>query len=112
MGRDFVRASGLPLPFDAAWADSSLAGHMAQPDRLALVLELEGCTCGMLCAAQVQSPLAPIRVASELVFWIDQPARGPWAKPMIQAYEAWAKEQGCSLVSLATVGMGAGNASW
>jgi GNAT superfamily N-acetyltransferase len=104
MGRDFVRASGLPLPFDAAWADHSLAGHMAQPDRLAMVLELNGAPRGMLCAAQVQSPLAPVRVASELVFWIDPPARGRWALQMIRAYEAWAKEQGCALVSLATVG--------
>lgn len=104
MGRDFLRASGLPLPFDAAWADASLVGHMAQPDRLALVLELAGRARGMLCAAQVQSPLAPVRVASELVFWIDPDARGRWALAMIRAYEAWAREQGCAVASLATVG--------
>ena len=62
MGRDFVRHSGLSLPFDAAWADRSLAGHMEHSDRLALVLELRGAVRGMLCAAQVQSPLAPVRV--------------------------------------------------
>ena len=104
MGRDFVRHSGLSLPFDAAWADRSLAGHMEHSDRLALVLELRGAVRGMLCAAQVQSPLAPVRVASELVFWIDPPERGRFAVEMIRAYEAWAVEQGCCLASMATVG--------
>lgn len=104
MGRDFVRAAGLALPFDAGWAERSLAGHMAQADRLAIVLEVEGAVCGMLCAAQVLSPLSPVRVASELVFWIDPPQRGRWARQMIGAYEAWARDQGCALASLATVG--------
>jgi GNAT superfamily N-acetyltransferase len=103
MGRDFLCASKLPVPFDAAWADRSLAGHMDRPDGLALVLDLGAEPCGMLIGAQIMSPLAPVRVANELVFWIDPPARGRWATSMIRAYEDWARGQGCAMASLATV---------
>jgi GNAT superfamily N-acetyltransferase len=102
MARDFARAAAV-LPFDAAYADASLRGHIGQPDRLSLVLELGAQVRGMLCAGATQSPLAPVRIAQELVFWIDPPARGRWASGLIRAYEAWARVRGCQIVSLVTL---------
>lgn len=104
MARDFIAASGLDLPFHAAYVSQSIAGQIAAPDRLALVLELDGTLRGMLCAAHSQSPLAPVRVATELVFWIDPMARGPWAANMIQRYETWARAECCQLISMAAIG--------
>lgn len=104
MARDFVSASGLDLPFHAAYVSQSLAAQISAPDRLALVLDLDGVVQGMLCAAHAQSPLAPVRVATELVFWVDPIARGPWAKEMIARYETWARSECCQMISLATIG--------
>jgi GNAT superfamily N-acetyltransferase len=99
MGRAFVE-TGVDIPFDPAYAQASLRGHLEAEGRLSLVLDLKGKTRGMLCAAWVPSPLAPVRIATELVFWIDPEARGRWAVSFIRAYEAWARDAGCSHVSL------------
>lgn len=99
MGRDFVR-TGVNVPFDAAYADASLRGHLAAPERLSLVLELQGRVRGMLCAGLMESPLAPVRLAQELVFWIDPDARGRWAVALMRDYEDWARRAGCRAVSL------------
>ncbi len=104
MGEEFLRVSGLPMTFDAGWAAHSLAVHMSDQERLSLVLDLPAGVSGMLCAGCVMSPLVPKKVATELVFWIDADARGPWAQKMIAAYEDWAKRQGCQFVSLAAIG--------
>lgn len=103
MGRDFLLASGLNLTFDAAWADASARSAILDVDQLVLVLEIDGCVCGMLCAACGFSPLAPVRVARETVFWIDPHIRGLWAGAFISAYEEWAKSRGCAVVGLASL---------
>lgn len=103
MARDFVAASGLALPFDAVWAEASAKSWIEGDDKLALVLDL-GCVRGMLCAGHIASPLAPVRVASEQVFWIDPSARGRWGIPMVRAYEAWASAQGCAIAGMAAIG--------
>lgn len=99
MGRDFVD-TGVGVPFDPAFAEAALRAHLAEPGRLSLLLDIDGCVGGMLCAAAVASPLAPVRLAQELVFWIDPDARGPWAMRMIRDYEYWAAEQGCAVAAL------------
>ncbi len=103
MTRDFFEASGLVLPFDAAWVEASIKAWISDEEKLALVLDLEGVR-GMLCAAHVMSPLAPVRVSTEQAFWIDPCARGRWALAMLRTYEEWAKAQGCAVAGLASMG--------
>ncbi len=108
MGRAFVE-TGVDIPFDENYASRSIQGMMLAYDREVFVLDLDGKISGMLCAAVADSPLAPVRVGVEIVFWIDPEARGRWANQFIQAYEAWAKNLGAhaaSLSSLADVPVG------
>ena len=102
MARDFLTVAAVDVSFDAAWVEASVKSAIAGEDRLALVLD-HGGVCGMLCAGISVSPLAPIRVASEQVFWIDPAARGRWARPMVLAFEDWARAQRCNAISLATL---------
>lgn len=105
MARDFIKASGTGLPFDADYVDGALRQHLATPARLTLVLDVDG-PRGMLCAAAQRSPLAPVAIAEELVFWIDPAHRGRAALAMLKAYSAWAKEMGCeraTMVGLASM---------
>lgn len=102
MARDFVAAADMAMPFDAAYAERSAKEWITADDKLALVLDLGG-ICGMLCGAHVLSPLAPVKVAIEQVFWIDPAKRGRSAIKMIAAYEEWAIDQGCNMATLATI---------
>lgn len=103
MGRAFIDASGLGLPFDPAWAERSIVAAIDDPDSLALVLDMDGIK-GMLCATCVPSPLSPVKLGVEQVFWIDPQARGRGALAIIRAYEDWCSEQGCSFVGLVSLG--------
>lgn len=106
MARDFMEESGLQLPFDPAWAEAAAKAWIADTDKLALVLDLDG-VCGMLCAAHVPSPLAPVRVASEQVFWLDHSARGRAAMrhagALLRAYRDWAEAEGCRIMGMAAL---------
>lgn len=102
MAKAFVQAADMSLPFDAVYAERSAKLWIEDDARLALVLDLDG-VCGMLCASSVESPLAPLKIGIEQVFWIDPTYRGRWAVRLIAAYEAWAVAQGCDRASLATI---------
>lgn len=109
MGGDFIAASGTGLPFDPDYVASSLRIHLGTGGRFAVVLDVDGEARGMLCAMAHRSPLAPVAVAQELIFWIDPEHRGRHALRMIEAYVEWAKAQGCervTLMSLASKPMG------
>lgn len=102
MGAEFAAASGTDMPFDPGHARAALRAHLAAPDRLTLVAEgAPGEAIGMLLAAVSVSPLAPVRLAQEIAFWV-VPARrgGPAALRLLSAYEAWARDMRCDRVSL------------
>lgn len=99
MAGDFLAASGTGLPFDPDYVAGALRQHLATPARLTLVLDVDG-PRGMLCAAAQRSPLAPVAIAEEIVFWIDPAHRGRSALAMLKDYAAWAKETGCERATM------------
>ncbi|WP_426229286.1 GNAT family N-acetyltransferase [Pararhizobium sp. DWP3-4] len=104
MAKAFHAASGLPFAFSAPMADALFSVTLNDPEMLCLVFEADGQARGIL-AAQAQAHLfAPAKMAVELIFWIDPNYRGNNARPMLDAYEGWARERGCVYVNL--VGLG------
>lgn len=99
----FIAASGTDLPFDPVYVDNSIRAHMVRPHALSLVLDVGGEARGMLCAAAARSPLAPITIADELVWWIDVECRGRAAMKMLREYEAWARRMGCVRVGMSAL---------
>jgi len=103
LARDFHAASGIPFAFDPAHASRAAQEHIEAPDKLCLVLEVSGALRGVLAASWAVSPLSPVRLAQELIFWIDPAHRGASARRMLSAYEEWARGQGCAAAGLASL---------
>lgn len=101
LGRAFHEASGVDLPWDAAWAERTARLAIEAEDRLALVLETDGALHGVLAARIGPHPLWPVTVACEDLWWIDPQHRGRWWRPMLAAYEAWSEARGCALIGMA-----------
>lgn len=101
MARDFHAASGLPLPFDAAYAAAIASAYIEDDDKLCLVLDA-GTVVGVLAAHVYQHQLAPVLAADELMWWIDPAHRGRSALVMLATYEEWARGKGCTLIGMAT----------
>lgn len=100
MCREFHKVSGIPFEFNAAHASRAAQEYIEGQDRLCLVLEVDGALCGVLAASITVSPLAPVRLAQELVFWVHPSQRGRFPLRMLQAYEAWARTEGCAAAGL------------
>lgn len=98
--RDFHAASGIPFDFDPAHASRAAQDHIECPHKLCLILEAQGALRGVLAASVAISPLAPVRIAQELVFWVDPAHRGRAPLKMICAYEEWARAEGCAAAGL------------
>lgn len=96
-------AAHLPFPFSGPHALALVERHYRLPDMLALVIGPEGSPNGLLLASAQDHPFAAVRFAMETVWWIDPAARGGAAGAMLDAYEAWAKEQGCAFVGMAAL---------
>lgn len=103
LARNFHAASGVPFAFNAAYASMLFDACLTDPDRLCLVFD-QGGPQGVLAAQAGTLPIAPVKAASELIWWIEPDHRGKSALRMIAAYEEWARERGCSLVNM--VGLG------
>lgn len=82
-----------------------LVGKLAQtliqnPDALALIAEDEdGARVGMLGMITIPHPLSGERLAMEVVWWVDEHARGGGVK-LMKAAEAWARAQGCAAIQM------------
>lgn len=105
MARDFHRASGVPVPFSPALASLIFDATLSDPDRLCLVLDVDDVARGILAAQAGPHGFAPIRLASEVMFWVDPGHRGTSAAVrMIAAFEDWARSRACHLCHM--VGLG------
>ena len=98
--RRFHAASGIPFEFDPAHASRAAQDHIEDPRKLCLILEAGGALRGVLAASAHVSPLAPVRIAQELVFWVDPAHRGRSPRRMLAAYEEWARAEGCAAIGL------------
>lgn len=97
--RDAHAAGGLPFAFSAPHAMALVDRHIAEPSLLALVCG----DAGLLLASAQEHPFAAVRYAMETVWWIAPEGRGRFAGQMLDAYEAWAKEQGCAFAGMAAL---------
>jgi GNAT superfamily N-acetyltransferase len=99
--RDFHAASGIPFAFDPAHASRAAQEYIECPRKLCLALEVHGAVRGILAASWAISPLAPVRLAQELVFWVDPAHRcARSARAMLAAYQDWARAEGCAAAGL------------
>lgn len=104
MAKAFHAASGVPLPFSAAAASVLFDAALTDCNRLCLVYECDGLARGVLAAVAASHHLAPVKVASEIIWWIEPDWRGGAAMKMLTTYERWAADCGCQYVSM--VGLG------
>jgi len=104
MAKAFHHASGVPFPFSAPMADMLFRSSIADADMLCLVLDVDGIAHGVLAAEARAHRFSPVKMAFELIFWIDPDYRGRDAGAMLDAYEVWARQQGCAFIHM--VGLG------
>ncbi len=93
----------MPFPFSAPHAAALFDAQTGQASRLALVLDVAGAAQGVFMAALSDHPFAPVRMATEVVWWIEPEHRGKAANDMLAAYEAWAKDNGAGFVGMAAL---------
>lgn len=85
---DFHKASELPFPATAQWADKLYT--MARTDPNWLCVERPG---GVLLARCGPSLMGPFTVAQEVVWWVDPAHRGN-SVDMLREFEQWATLRG------------------
>ncbi|XUY27834.1 N-acetyltransferase family protein [Agrobacterium sp. rho-8.1] len=96
-------AASWTFPFDPARAHSLFVAHMQGSRSCVLVLEDASGVSGLLMAGVFDHPFGAGLCANETVWFIAEHARGRSSLKMLDAYEAWAKEQGCAVVCMASL---------
>lgn len=97
--RESHAAAGFTFPFQAAYAERLFKQHMAD----GLVLVLGEPAQGLLMARTFEHPFGAGLWAKETVWFISPSARGKSAFQMLDAYEEWAREQGCNTIGMASL---------
>lgn len=92
-------AAALPFAFSAPHISLMLDAHMSD----GLVLVTGKPARGVLMAMTFDHPFGAGKWAKETVWYIAPSARGRAALPMLDAYEAWAREQGCTTIGMASL---------
>lgn len=92
-------AAGFTFPFQAAYAERLFKQHMAD----GLVLVLGEPAQGVLMARAFEHPFGAGLWAKETVWYIAPAARGRSALRMLDTYEAWAREQHCVKIGMASL---------
>lgn len=92
--RESHQAAGFDYPFQAAYAAQLFDQHIESHQACVLVFERGGHVGGLLMAVWFEHPFGAGRYAKETVWFISPQARGYGAIKMLNAYEAWADEQG------------------
>src|ERR1700710_2847381 len=90
MAKSFHAASGVPFPFSAPMADLLFRASLVDADRVCLVYVPDGVARGVLAAQAANHQFAPVRLATEIMWWVDPDYRGTSAMEMLAAYEEWA----------------------
>lgn len=96
--------SGFVFPFDPAYAERLFLQHITSRRATCIVHDVDGVAQGVLMAAAFEHPYGPVWVAKESLWWIDPAHRGSAAQRMLDAYETWARGQGCVFAGLAGMG--------
>ena len=99
--RESHEAAGFTFPFSAAHASALFDYHHASPQ--ACVLVIGDKPDGLLMAGWFEHPFGAGRYAKETVWYVAPQARGRGTLKMLDAYEAWAREQKCCAVGMAAL---------
>lgn len=97
--KDSHADAGFTFPFSAPHADALFRLHLER----GLVLVVGEPARGVLMATTFEHPFGAGKWAKETVWYIAPEARGRSALKMLDAYEAWAREQGCSTIGMASL---------
>lgn len=92
-------AAGFTFQFSTPHADVLFRTHMER----GLVLVAGTPAQGVLMAATFEHPFGAGKWAKETVWYIAPSARGRSALQMLDAYEAWARELGCTTIGMASL---------
>lgn len=97
----FYHSSEYSLPLDQAYGSNYIRNHIPQKDNLSLVLEDQGQLVGCLLAISGPHPFFPVRVSTELVWWVEPEFRGKSSLDLLKAFEYWSVElQKCNLICI------------
>ena len=91
------------FPFDPAYAERLFLAHL-EPQRLCVVHVAHSKPQGVLMAAAAEHPFGPVRIARETAWWIEPEHRGLAAFKMLEAFEQWARAEGCLFAGMAGMG--------
>ena len=97
--------SGFVFPYDPAYAERLFLHHIVAARSVCLVHDVAGVAQGALMAVAFEHPYGPVWLSKDTLWWIDPAHRGGTAAVrMLDAYEAWSREQGCSYSGVAGMG--------
>lgn len=89
----FYRASSYTFELDQQYGENYIKGHLTHPTCLSLLHESDqGTIEGCLLAVVSPHPFLPLKVANELVWWIEPQYRSRHSTKLLEAYEYWAIE--------------------
>lgn len=103
MLHSFHEARQIEVPadlYDSAHFRQTYRALIGSPDAVCAVLELDGEVKGCLLAGVTTSPFAPVKVAEEVVWWVDEDARGKHGVKLLDLYERWATDAGARVIGL------------
>ncbi len=107
-GAGFDRADGptrFVFPFRADYAERLFQTYSRTPRMICLIHDVDSVAQGVLMGHAFEHDFGPVWIAQERVWWIDPAHRGGTAAfRMLDAFEAWAANQGCSFVGMAGMG--------
>lgn len=92
MCQEFYLHSDLGFELDKDYGLNFLRSHIPNPDHLSLIWEQDLRPVGCLLAFAPPHPFFPLRVANELVWWMEPDYRGKGSLKLFEAFEYWAKE--------------------
>lgn len=106
LGLKFYQTLHYSFPVSEPYAKAFLATHLADHNRLALILTDPSNTSpiGFLLGSSQAHPFVPVTVGYEIAWWVNEESRGyRQSFELLDAFEYWAVEiKGCKLISLAT----------
>ncbi|MDR7032928.1 GNAT family N-acetyltransferase [Mesorhizobium sp. BE184] len=99
--RESHAAAGFTFPFQAAVAERLFKQHLGDANACCLVLG--DLPSGLLMARTFDHPFGAGRWAKETVWYVAPGSRGRGTLAMLDAYETWAREQGCVTIGMASL---------
>lgn len=101
----FDLPDGFNFPFDPSYAASLFMFHLRDAHAVCFVHDVDGTAQGLIMGTMFEHPYGPVRVSKDTMWFIDPAHRGGSAAVrMLDAFENWARAEGCNFGGI--VGMG------